>query len=184
MDELEDHYYYPLTAADADAYNNPHPFGDVVANDFPSAQNDLQHAVRCMVFGQSTAAAFHVMRAVEVGLKAFAKRVSIEYQSSWEGYCGKIQKALEKPYPQKTRAERQFAPRLREILGDLVAIKIAWRNPTMHVERRYSQNEAFHVLTLSQTLMERLAECGIKERKVRSLPVEDQGQLQITDQAA
>lgn len=171
MEELADHYYYPVTISNAAFYSNPAPFGEVVSIAFPSAQNDIVNCVRCHVLGQPTASAFHAMRALEVSLRTFAKKIGIEYRPSWESYLKAIEGVLDKTHSQKTNAERKNAAKYREILGDLMSVKIAWRNPTMHVERRYEDSEAMQVLVATNILMQKLADSGIRERaKKLSLP--------------
>ena len=53
----------------------------------------------------------------------------------------------------------------RDIAGDLQAIKIAWRNPTMHVVRRYSPDEAEEIYRAVRGFLKRLA-----DRLPKSLP--------------
>ena len=48
----------------------PEPFGDKVATAFPSARFDICEAADCLALERSTAAAFHLMRAVEWGMRA------------------------------------------------------------------------------------------------------------------
>jgi hypothetical protein len=48
-------------------------------------------------------------------------------------------------------------PFFKEVLGDLQAIKIAWRNPTMHIVRRYSVDEADDIFRAVRNFTKRLA---------------------------
>ena len=48
-------------------------------------------------------------------------------------------------------------PFFRDLAEDLQTIKIAWRNPTMHVVRTYSQFEATEIFTAARGFMQRLA---------------------------
>lgn len=166
MDALKHHYYYPVTAANAQLYDNDAPFGDLVAEAFPGAFDDIRDATRCQVLGQPTASAFHLMRSMELALRCFAKKLKVEYRPSWDSYCGAIETALNKPHKDKTASERKQAPRYREILGDLMAVKLAWRNPTMHVERRYEPHEALQVYMATAILLDRLAKAGVRERRL------------------
>jgi hypothetical protein len=62
------------------------------------------------------------------------------------------------PHKKKPRGWKKDEPFYREVLGDLQAIKIAWRNPTMHIVRHYSAEEAEDVFRAVRTFMKRLAE--------------------------
>ena len=164
MDELRNHFYFPVTAANAQLYENPMPYGETVYEAFPSARDDLVDAARCLIFSQPTAAAFHLMRVLEVALKCFAKKLKIDYGSSWDAYFRAIEGKLNRPYKDKTRPELKAEPEQRAILGDLMAVKLAWRNPTMHIERRYADHEALQVFVTASMLLERMANAGIRER--------------------
>ncbi len=167
MEELAEHYYYPVTTANAMLYGNSVPFGEDVAYAFPSASEDTVDCVRCLVLGQPTAAAFHAMRAMEVALRAFAQKVGVEFKPSWEAYFKAIEKLIDIPHASKTKAERAKAPIYREILGDFLAVKTAWRNPTMHVDRRYTDGEAQQVVIAASVFMEKLAKAGFREKRKR-----------------
>ena len=49
------------------------PFGDAVYDAFPSARNDLTEAGNCIACELSTASAFHLMRATEVGIRELGR---------------------------------------------------------------------------------------------------------------
>ena len=46
----------------------------------------------------------------------------------------------------------------RNLAGDLQVVKIAWRNPTMHIVRSYSPEEAEDVFRAVRTFIKRLSE--------------------------
>lgn len=167
MDELRNHFYFPVTAPNAQLYENPMPYGEFVYDAYPTAREDLVDAARCLIFSQPTAAAFHLMRVLEVAFRCFAKKLKIDYRPSWEAYLRAIEGRLNRPHKEKTRPEIRSEPEQRAILGDLMAVKLAWRNPTMHVDRRYADFEALQIFVAASTLLERLAGAGVRE-KVRS----------------
>lgn len=82
MDELRLHHYCPVTAASAALYDNKAPIGDAVYDAFPSARNDICGAARCVVLGEGTAAVFHAMRVMEVGLRVLGRKLGIPYAPS------------------------------------------------------------------------------------------------------
>jgi len=51
-------------------------FGDDVAKKFPSASVDIEEAGKCLALDRGTATVFHLMRAMEVGLRALAKSLN------------------------------------------------------------------------------------------------------------
>jgi hypothetical protein len=46
----------------------------------------------------------------------------------------------------------------RDASGDLISVKQAWRNPSMHIDRRYTPEEAQEVFKAVRTFMRKLAQ--------------------------
>ena len=132
-------------------------FGDDVCDSFPSALADLEEACKCLAFARSTAGVFHLMRATEAGLKSAAKLLGIPYAPSWEAYITQLNTKITAKHKTKTVRWKRDEPYFKELLGDFQAIKLAWRNPTMHIVRRYTQEEAEDVLVAVRAFMQRLA---------------------------
>jgi hypothetical protein len=118
------------------------PFGQEVADKLPLAIPDIEDAGRCLAFMQGTAAVFHLMRVMEAGLKSLGSLLGIPYAPSWESYITQIDAKIAAKHKTKSVKWKADEPFYRDILGDLQSIKIAWRNPTMHIVRRYSPDEA------------------------------------------
>jgi hypothetical protein len=60
-----------------------------------SASFDIEEAGKCLAFDRGTATVMHLMRVLEVGLKALAKVLQIAYAPSWDSYIKKINTILE-----------------------------------------------------------------------------------------
>jgi len=121
------------------------PFQPVVKA-FPSTRYDIEEAGDCFAVARYTATVFHLMRVMEVGLKAVAKALGVAYSSNWGQCLADIEK-------QGQRAEPFFV----EAIAYLRSVKNAWRNPTMHVERMYSEQEAERIFNAVQAFMQHLA---------------------------
>jgi hypothetical protein len=52
--------------------------------------------------------------------------------------------------------------------GDLLTVKQAWRNPTMHIDRKYSVEEAEQILNAAKIFMQRLA-AHFTEKEMKKL---------------
>ncbi len=98
------------------------------------------------------------MRVMEEGLKALAKLLGIPYAPSWESYISQISDKIETKHKKKGVKWKKDEPFFKEILGTLVAVKIAWRNPTMHIVRTYQPDEAEDVFRAVRTFMQKLAD--------------------------
>lgn len=133
-------------------------FGEAVADKFPLAIPDIEDAGKCLALEQGTACVFHLMRIMEVGLKSLANLLGIPYAPSWESYIKQIQDKIGEKHDRKGVDWKCDEPFFRDVLGDLQSIKICWRNPTMHVVRRYSPDEADQIFGTVRTFMKRLAD--------------------------
>jgi hypothetical protein len=150
---------WALTPTEFSYYEQKNPlFGDVVHSRFPSASDDIEEAGKCLAFSRGTACVMHLMRVMEVGLKALAKPLGIPYAPSWESYLRQINTKMAVEYKKKPLGWRKREPFFRDISGDLVTVKHAWRNPSMHVVRKYSPEEADEILRAVRRFMQRLAD--------------------------
>jgi hypothetical protein len=145
-------------------------FGDMVFERFPAAAQDIEDAGRCLAFGQGTATVMHLMRVLEVGLKALAFALQIPYAQSWETYLTQIQKQIAGKHASKSLKWKKSEKFYRDSSGDLMTIKQAWRNPTMHVDRKYYADEAEVIFGATKTFMQRLAE-KLPAQKSKKKPI-------------
>ena len=98
----------------------------------PIARSDFASSCRCILFGEPTAAAFHILRATESVLKSY--------------YCHhRKQKRLAKPMwgpmVDQLRAKTKSRPP-ETLLSSLDLIRTAYRNPTQHPEAIYEIDSA------------------------------------------
>jgi len=91
------------------------------------------------------------MRIIELGLKAFAKTLSVSTDTnrSWDAILKKLTEAVKSKHPHEDR--------YHETIARLYVVKDAWRNPTMHVERRYNDEEALDIFNSVSSFMRHLA---------------------------
>ena len=96
------------------------------------AQSDIRSAGRCLLFGESTASAFHIIRATEAVLKSYY-------------YHHRKTKRLDKPMwgpmLNQLRAKKIKKPPV-VLLNSLELIRDAYRNPTQHPNAIYEIDSA------------------------------------------
>jgi len=148
-----------LTPAEARLYSAKEPlFGPDVFDRFAIANDDIAEAGKCLALERGTATVFHLMRVLEAGLRALGKELDIPYAPSWESYTSQLEKLLKgSNYDTLTPAQKAKRPFYQDVLGDLVAIKSAWRNPTMHIVRSYDPAQAKVIFETTKGLMQHLA---------------------------
>lgn len=132
-------------------------FGPEAADKFPLAIPDMEDAGKCLAFGQGTATVYHLMRVMEYGLRAIGAMLEIPYAPSWESYLIQIRKKAEEKRAAKTIDWKGLEPFFLLVEGDLTAVKLVWRNPTMHIQRRYSVQEAEEIFSAVRSFMMRIA---------------------------
>lgn len=148
-----------LTTAETRLYDQKAPlFGDSVSTRFPGANDDIAEAGKCLALGRGTACVMHLMRVMEVGLRSLAKPLDIPYAPSWESYLQQIAAKIALPYAKKPRKWRKSEPFFRDVSGDLISVKQAWRNPSMHVVSKFTPEEADDVLRAVRRFMQRIAD--------------------------
>lgn len=138
-------------------YSTEPLFGLKAFEQFPRAIYDIEEAGKCLAFERSTACVFHLMRVMEEGLKILARALAIPYAPSWEAYLRQIKDRVDEDHLKKTSEWKQMEPFYKDLLGDLQMVKIAWRNPTMHIVRKYTPEEAEGIFGAVRTMMQRLA---------------------------
>lgn len=131
-------------------------FGDEVFNSFPSAIDDITEAGTCLALERATAAVMHLMRATEVALKSLAKAVNVGPQNDWGAHLKSIDLELAnrtKTAGARTADEQFYA----EAAAQFDNVRRAWRNPTMHVDKVYTQDRAAEILQAVKSFMWHLA---------------------------
>jgi hypothetical protein len=156
--ELSISVFYQVPREQA-KYSDPHEplFGLGVYERFTSTIVDIEEAGKCLAFGRSTVCVFHLMRIMEAGLKSLAKGLEIPYAPSWESYLRQINTKMASPHAKKIRLWKKNEAFYRDAAGDLEMVKLAWRNPTMHIERTYSVEEAEDIFRAVRVFMKRLS---------------------------
>lgn len=158
QDEMGLELFFHVPSEYAKYYNSTEGiFGSDVLDKFPSAVYDISESGKCLAFERSTASVFHLMRVMESGLKSLARGLDIPYAPSWESYLSQIQGRIDAKHKKKGIRWKKDEPYFKEIAGDLIAVKTCWRNPTMHIDRVYTLEEAQNILYAVKTFMQRLA---------------------------
>jgi hypothetical protein len=136
-------------------------FGDNFKTGFASAVFEIDEAGKCHALGRSTATVFHLMRAMEIGVRAIARSLSIpDPVKPSERNWGKILETIKSSMDEKAKAKSwkgEDAALFADMYVSLDAIRVAWRNTTMHVENKYTDDEAEHIYVAVRGFMKRLS---------------------------
>jgi hypothetical protein len=139
-------------------------FGEEVEKKFPGAAFEIEEAGKCLGLSRPTASAFHLMRTLEIGIAAAARCLNIPdpikpSQRNW----GAVLKTIKDELDQRAKAtlpapwadpDKAF---FEEVYVSLDAVRNPWRNSTMHVESKYTEEEAEHIFIAVRAFMRKLA---------------------------
>lgn len=127
---------------------------------FKSIKRDLEESAKCFALGRCTASVFHLMRVLEICLHAAEDSLKLPRlkDPNW-GVCLARWHAhaipkLSQSHPVYTAHEAFY----KSVRATLCAVKDAWRNPTMHVERDYNETESRDIFTAVCVFARNLAE--------------------------
>lgn len=131
-------------------------FGTDFKTKFVSAEYDLDEAAKCSALGRSTAAVFHLMRIMEIGLGAVHSCLGINVQlvgndRNWGNILNRIRDEI------KRRGKWSEHDLFQEMYALLDAVKDSWRNTTMHVEKKYTPEEADRIFNVVHGFMAKVA---------------------------
>ncbi len=128
---------------------------------FPSAAFEVEEAAKCLALARHTAAVFHAMRMLEIGIKALAKRLAIpdpakSSEKNWGKILSSIRGKIDEMWPVGARLPGSEGSAFEDLYAHLDAIRNPWRNATMHVETIYAPHEAVHIVRCSAFFISKL----------------------------
>ena len=161
-DESSLRAYLCLRPEQTALYESVSPFGDLVIGKFPSIRFDLEESSKCLALERATACVFHLMRILEVGLRTLGKSLNDpnmdpKRNPSWDKILKKCDDQLRLPRNDRCEEWRVDDAFFSEATANLRAVKDAWRNPTVHVERIYDPERGAEVFLAVKGFMRHLA---------------------------
>ena len=160
--ELQTRKLFVLSDDESGYYEQKSPlFGAEAAAKFPSISYDVDEAGKCLALNRSTASAFHTIRCLEAGIRALTRCLGMPDQTkgsdrNWSNILRKITEELDKRWPKATRISGD-GQKFEEIVAVLAALQNPYRNATMHLDRKYTEDEAKHLLVVIGGLMRAIA---------------------------
>jgi len=129
-------------------------FGKDVCDKFSNMLQDISEAGKCISFDRPTAAVFHLMRVMEIGVQAFGTKLGIPLanEMNWQKILDLVNKEI------KVRDHRlPETKELAELSALLYSVKVAWRNEVMHPKRTYTLNDAMIIFENVRLFLKALA---------------------------
>lgn len=144
-------------------YENADSFGPQVTLKFGSAAYDVEEASKCLALDRSTACVMHLMRVVEAAVDAIALGVgvpaaAVKGVTTWEHLLKEINDKIRANNTTKVPSWLASRGFYENALAYLHAVKDAWRNPSMHLDKKYTEEEAESIYAAVRNLMRHLAQ--------------------------
>lgn len=163
-DELHTKHLLVLDPREEALFNPQQPlFGLDVESKFRSeGAFEIDEAAKCMSLGRHTAAVFHMMRIMEIGIRAMARCLQVPdpvkpAERNWGIILKKMKDAMDGKWPTMAARITGDGALFENLYASLDAVKNPWRNDTMHVERKYTDEEARHIFEVVRGFMTNLA---------------------------
>lgn len=161
-DELESYLFLCVEPALSVYYNQPTKGWSDCLQAFPSTELDVEEAAKCLALNRFTAVVFHLMRVMEIGLRVLGEtlndpRLDPKTNPTWARILQRCQEEQAKPLAQRSDEWRSSEAFYSGVSARLMAVKDAWRNPTMHVEITYTEETSMDVYNHVQAFMRHLA---------------------------
>lgn len=162
QEELHLNIYLRIESHHKEFYEGEMLFGEKVAQNFSSSSYDICEAGKCLALNRSTASVFHLMRIMENGLQALGKslndpNLNPKKNPSWDAMLKKCLVELQKPLADRCTEWKSDDVFFSQATGNLLAVKNAWRNPTMHIGEKYTDEEASDIFLAVRGFMRHLA---------------------------
>jgi hypothetical protein len=163
FDELGATYLLSLNKREQLLFAPQEPLlGAEVEVKFPSLRYEVEETGKCLALGRSTAAAFHAIRCLEGGIRAISRCLGIPdptkgSERSWHKMLAKIKDAINKHWPASSDRMSGDGEQFENLYASLSAMQNPWRNATMHLDQKYTLEEANEVLVIVRRFMRQLA---------------------------
>ena len=166
QEELQAKMFFCVPSERAARYDIEEAFGSAVHKNFPSSSFDIKEAGNSYACGRSTACVFHLMRALEIALSAFAGLFHVPSDhTNWhniiEGIESKIRDMGKDPNKVSDWKEKQ--EKYAQAANGFMFFKDAWRNYTAHARGKYTEDEADGIYRNVSSFMQKLAQLGLSE---------------------
>jgi HEPN domain-containing protein len=156
-DELRSELFLHLRPSEARFYELPTEEWKESISKFHQITSDVEEAAKCFALGRYTGAVFHLQRVMEFGLKTLAVKVGKPFdKNTWDAHLKDIEKELEARYKAagaRTSDESFYS----EAAAQIGHVKVAWRNPTMHIDRTYTEEVAKDIWNAVKAFMRHLS---------------------------
>jgi hypothetical protein len=124
---------------------------------------ELDEAAKCLALGRATASVFHLMRLMEIAVRAVARCLNIPdpvqpADRNWGAILQKVRDGINTKWTTVATRSTGDGEIFDALYASLDAVKNPWRNSTMHPANKYTVEEAEHILAAVRGFVMKLAD--------------------------
>ena len=161
-DELSGTFVLTLSHMEKRLFTQSEPlFGADVKDKFHSLAYEIDEIGKCLALSRSTAAAFHMLRCLEAAMRAVARCLGIPdpikgTDRNWGNALKAMVAEIDSRWPKGTRISGDGVL-FERYHATLQAIANPYRNATMHLEDKYTEEEARSLLEIVRGFLQSVA---------------------------
>jgi hypothetical protein len=163
--ETESRVALPIAPGKLELFEQKEPlFGTTVAIQFATVAFDIAEAGKCLALELPTAAVFHLMRIMEASVGALARCLDIPdpvkpSKKHWGAISGLVSNELDRRNEPNQAiwirsTDKVFFAEMHVLLEN---VRSAWRNPTMHPDKKHEPDEALNIFSAVKGFMQRIS---------------------------
>jgi hypothetical protein len=162
-DELRTHVFLHIDRRNKELFEQAvPPFGDRVQTTFPSAIYEIEEAAKCLALERSTGSAVHSIRCLEAGIRALSRCLAIPDPTkasdrNWGALLRTLKAEIDRRWPGSSTRMSGDGEFFDNAYAGLAAMQNPWRNATMHLDQKYTPDEARHVYETVKGFMQKIA---------------------------
>ena len=159
IDEAKSRKFFSIEQDKQSFITDKSLFGEEVTSAFHSAIVDIEEAGECLAFERYTACVFHLCRIMEKGLRVLQVALGLPQSANptWAAVLHKIDSELAKEFTQMSPELQSDRPFFAGAAAMMRSVEHAWRNPTMHIEKVYTEEQAEDIWNAVRGFMRHLA---------------------------
>ena len=166
VDEMSSTVYLSLSLTEATHFETWWEGWESALERFPDSFRDIEEMRKCYALARYSAAIFHSVNVVEIGLIELGSFLAIsDPKSGWTAVSNALSNTVKRKYADRSPFERNNFDFLEQVHGTVEALKNAWRNKISHAQGRllvlpgsFTPEIAEEILLATRSFMRRLAD--------------------------
>jgi hypothetical protein len=160
--ELRGRKFFALRPEDGKLFDDPLIFGPEGSGAFGEATYEMTEAAKCLALHRSTASAFHSIRCLEAGIRALSRCLQISDPTrasdrNWGAMLKALKGKIDERWPGSSMRLTGDGEFFDNAYAALAAMQNPWRNATMHLDQKYTAEEARHIFEVVKGFMSKIA---------------------------